>query len=87
MKERKPVVIEWDEWRASREAKRARLRALGLDAPSRRTAGYGSAEKRLRKAFAGTRVPSLFAKTVVLLLVYSLPISTLQCLFEGRLVL
>ncbi|MCR5414657.1 MAG: hypothetical protein K6F50_08050 [Kiritimatiellae bacterium] len=51
------IVIGWEEWKASREAKRARLRALGLDAPSRRKTGFGSAEARLRKAFAGERSP------------------------------
>ncbi len=59
MDERKPIVIGWEEWKAAREAKRARLRELGLDAPSRRKSGIGSGEKRLRKAFGDTRVPPL----------------------------
>ncbi len=53
----KPIVIGWEEWKASREAKRARLRALGLDAPSRRKSGFGGTEARLRKAFSGKRAP------------------------------
>jgi len=55
--ERKPIVIGWEEWKASREAKRVRLKALGLDAPSRRKSGIGSGERRLRKAFGDARVP------------------------------
>ncbi len=59
MGERKPIVISWEEWKASREAKRVRLKALGLDVPSRRKSGIGSGEKRLRKAFGGARAPQL----------------------------
>ena len=52
-----PVVLSWEEWKASRTAKRAALAAYGLDRPSRRTAAIGSQEKRLRKAFDGKRAP------------------------------
>ncbi len=55
----KPIVIGWEEWKASRAAKRDCLRELGLDAPSRRKSGYGSGEKRLRAAFSGNRAPDL----------------------------
>jgi len=55
---REGIVIGWEEWRASRAAKRANLRRLGLDAPSRRTTDYGNAGRRLRNAFGGARVPS-----------------------------
>jgi len=52
--------MTWDEWRASRAAKRANLRRLGLDAPSRRVTDYGNAGRRLRKAFGGARCPRTF---------------------------
>ncbi len=51
----KVISITWEEWKAGREAKRETLRKLGLDSPSRRS--YSSSDKRLRKAFGGTRVP------------------------------
>jgi len=53
------VVLSWDEWQASRAAKRANLARLGLDAPSRRKTAIGSQEQRLRKAFDGRRVPAV----------------------------
>ena len=55
---REPIVISWEEWKASRAAKRENLRRLGLDAPSRRTSAIGSQEKRLQQAFGGRRVPT-----------------------------
>jgi len=55
----KEIVMGWDEWRASREAKRENLRRLGIDAPSRRSTDYGTAGHRLRAAFGGERVPRL----------------------------
>jgi len=55
----KEIVIGWDEWLASRAAKRENLRRLGLDAPSRRTTDYGTSGRRLRAAFGGLRVPRL----------------------------
>jgi len=57
---REKIVMSWDEWKASRAAKRANLRRLGLDAPSRRTMDYGTGGQRLRKAFGGLRVPERF---------------------------
>ena len=54
---REPIVISWEEWKASRAAKRENLRRLGLDAPSRRASAIGSQEKRLQQAFGGRRVP------------------------------
>ena len=39
---REPIVISWEEWKASRAAKRENLQRLGLDAPSRRTSAIGS---------------------------------------------
>jgi len=51
------MVIGWEEWLASRSAKRANLRRLGLDAPSRRETDHGTDGERLRRAFAGHRVP------------------------------
>ena len=36
--ERKVIRMTWDEWRASRAAKRAALAEKGLSAPSRRAA-------------------------------------------------
>ena len=58
MLEREPVVITWEEWKASRAGKRALLRDLGLDVPSRRTKGVGKGDVRLRAAFGGSRVPA-----------------------------
>lgn len=52
-----PIVLTWEEWKASRAAKRELLAKLGLDAPSRRKSAIGSQEKRLRKAFNGHRAP------------------------------
>jgi len=57
-----PIVIGWDEWRASRAAKRANLRRLGLEASSRRTTDYSTSGIRLRKAFGGLRVPRVSAE-------------------------
>ena len=54
---REPIVISWEAWKTSREAKREALRRAGLAAPSRRTKSFGSSDARLRKAFAGRRVP------------------------------
>lgn len=53
-----PIVLTWAEWKASREQKRANLRAFGLDMPSCRTHGVGKADWRLRAAFDGKRAPS-----------------------------
>ena len=57
MPTREPIVLTWEEWKATREQKRANLRAFGLDVPSRRTHGVGKADQRLRAAFNGKRVP------------------------------
>lgn len=54
---RDPVVIEWEEWRASRAMKREALRRAGLDTPSRRKKSVGTSDLRLRRAFGGSRVP------------------------------
>lgn len=54
---REPIVIEWEDWRASRAMKREVLRRAGLDAPSRRKNAVGTADLRLRRAFGGARVP------------------------------
>ena len=53
-----PIVIEWEEWRASREMKREALRRAGLDAPSRRKSPVGTSDLRLRRAFGDCRVPN-----------------------------
>ena len=54
---REEIVMTWAEWQESRAAKRANLARLGLDKPSRRETDYGTAGKRLRKAFDGQRFP------------------------------
>ena len=54
---RKVISMTWAEWQESRAAKRANLVRLGLDKPSRRETDYGTVGRRLRKAFAGQRVP------------------------------
>lgn len=55
---REPIVVEWEEWKASRAMKREALRRAGLDTPSRRKAAVGTSDLRLRRAFGGSRVPS-----------------------------
>ena len=50
-----PVRLTWEEWKASRAAKRETLRRLGLDAPSRRS--ESTSDRRLRQAFGGERAP------------------------------
>ena len=50
-----PIRLTWEEWKASRAAKREALRRLGLDAPSRRS--ESTSDRRLRKAFGGERAP------------------------------
>ena len=55
---REPIVISWEAWKASRGVKRETLRRVGLAEPSRRTKSVGSADARLRKAFAGRRIPA-----------------------------
>ena len=52
------IVLTWEEWKASRAARRELLAKLGLGAPSRRKSAIGSQEKRLRKAFDGRRAPA-----------------------------
>ena len=61
---REPIVIEWGDWRASREMKREALRRAGLDAPSRRKTSVGTSDLRLRRAFGGGRVPNWAERTV-----------------------
>ena len=51
------IVLTWEEWKASRAARRELLAKLDLGAPSRRKSAIGSQEKRLRKAFDGRRAP------------------------------
>ena len=53
--ERAPIRMTWEEWKASRAAKRETLRRLGLDAPSRRS--ESTSDRRLRQAFGGERAP------------------------------
>ena len=50
-------AISWNDWLASRPAKRTLLKRYGLDAPSRRRTDYGKSGFRLRRAFGGKRVP------------------------------
>ena len=54
-KPRTPICIFWEEWKASRAAKRENLRRLGLDAPSRRS--ESTSDRRLRAVFNGKRAP------------------------------
>ena len=56
-KNRTPIRLTWDEWKAARAAKRETLRRLGLDAPSRRS--ESTSDRRLRAAFGGERFPAL----------------------------
>ena len=43
--EKEVIGITWDEWLASRAAKRAALAAKGLSAPSRRTTSRAAARR------------------------------------------
>ena len=43
--EKEAIRITWDEWLASRAAKRAALAAKGLSAPSRRTPSRAAARR------------------------------------------
>ena len=54
---RAPICISWEEWKASRAAKRENLRRLGLDAPSRRS--ESTSDRRLRAAFNWTEARRL----------------------------
>ena len=51
--ERKVIRMTWDEWRASRAAKRAALAEKGLAAPSRRTTARPEAREALRGVIGG----------------------------------
>jgi len=62
MKTREPIVVGWEEWKASRAAKRALLKQHGLDAPSRRKTAYSSSDRRTLAAFGPARVPTFPAK-------------------------
>ena len=50
--------MTWEEWKASRPAKREVLRRYGVDAPSRRKVSFNSSERYMVKAFGGRRVPA-----------------------------
>ena len=52
--ERRVIRMTWDEWRASRVAKRAALAEKGLAAPSRRTTARVEARAALRAFPAAT---------------------------------
>ena len=47
--EKEVIRITWDEWLASRAAKRAALAAKGLSAPSRRTTSRAEARRAARE--------------------------------------
>ncbi|MCR5751710.1 MAG: hypothetical protein K6G91_07100 [Kiritimatiellae bacterium] len=51
------AVLSWEDWLASREARRAVLKKCGLDAPSRRKSSYNTSERFMRASFGGRRVP------------------------------
>lgn len=50
-------MMTWQEWMDSREAKRAALRKYGVEAASRRRTSFNSAERFMRQAFGGERIP------------------------------
>ena len=49
--------MTWEEWRSSREARRAALKKHGCDAPSRRTVSFNTSERFMRDTFGGERAP------------------------------
>lgn len=51
------MTIGWKEWQASRAQKRAILEKYGLAAPSRKRTSFNTAERFMRKAFDGKRIP------------------------------
>lgn len=59
-----PLVLGWEEWRASRPAKREMLRRVGLDSPSRRKTVVGTGDIRLRRMFNGARVPDFQSSSI-----------------------
>ena len=48
----------WDEMLARREKMRQLLKERGLDAPSRKRVSYNWAERHMRRAFGGRRIPA-----------------------------
>ena len=48
----------WDEMLARRERMRQLLKKHGLDAPSRKSVSYNWAERHMRRAFGGRRIPA-----------------------------
>ena len=48
----------WDEMLARRERMRQLLKEHGLDAPSRKSVSYNWAERHMRRAFGGSRIPA-----------------------------
>ena len=57
------MIQTWDEMLERRERMKALLKQHGLDAPSRKRSSYNWAERHMRKAFGGDRIPS-WAKEV-----------------------
>ena len=51
------MSMTWEEWKSSRAVKRATMRKYGLDAPSRRSVSFNTAERIMLKAFGGHRIP------------------------------
>lgn len=49
LSEKEVIRITWDEWLASRAAKRAALAAKGLSAPSRRTTSRVAARRAVQE--------------------------------------
>ena len=58
--------MTWQEWKDSREAKRAALEKHGVAVPSRRAVSYNTSERHMRKAFGGARAPQFAAREGVL---------------------
>lgn len=51
-------MMSWQEWLDSRDARREALRRYGVDAPSRRSTSFNAAERHMRRAFGGARIPA-----------------------------
>ena len=56
------MSMTWEDWKSSRSAKRAAMRKYGLDAPSRRSVSFNTAERVMLKAFGGRRIPAWACK-------------------------
>ena len=51
-------MMTWQEWQEYRRGRRDAMRLFGTDAPSRRSTSFNAAERHMRRAFGGARIPA-----------------------------